>query len=734
MLKLVYRHAKSVAALAATGILTLSALGTAFADESGQDSKGKQGVFGSVTAKGENSLTVTTKQGTIVDLAITPDTQFQVPGKEGDSFADVALGSRVAVLAAGETGAQSALKVMLVPGKPQREHRALTVTEVSGKTVVAEDAEGNRIEVELDHEASADIKGQLITFIGAKSAQSNRFKANVEVKIEHIVQRLEAQAKRLDVEAKGEADVSVKASKQKHRADLEARLEANMQRHLDLFAELIAKAPPQARASLEAALQATLQGYKAALEGLGESKSDVKARLELRTLRGSVEAISLSTSPGQPPTTPGTGSAPTTPGTGSAPATGSASAPTIGSGQATLVGEITVKSHGDAEVTLKLTSDTHVFVGKQPAKLSDISVGDRVNIHYNSDNLVAAKIQVQIEAKAHGRIEAVDSAGSLLTVVLPNGATLELKLTPNTRIEVNHKKAAAADLKANARVEVEYNTRTMDAFEIEASTKGEVKGTVKSVDAAAGTVIILTKDGKEVTLKITDATKVDIHGLLFGILGVSPGMYVKAEFDLTTGEAWELDANGGHRGEGKGIVSAAGKAKGTIASVDAASGKITLNLNNGGSLEVGTTGNTEIELNGRTVDLASLKVGTHAAVEYDTETMVASEVEAQAKVGLLEAALKTNTGSKVESKGEQPLVQAHGEVRGKVKKVNAFARQLVIETEDGKLVTVDIAIKAKIIKHGETITLLNIKADTEVKVQLQDSASGNVAATVEVQQ
>jgi len=618
-LKLVYRHAKSVAALAATGILTFGFLGTVLADNSGQDSKGKQGVFGSVAAKGETSFTVTTKEGSTVNLAVTPETQFQVPGKEGDSFADVAVGSRVAVLAAGEAGAQSALKVMLLPGKPQREHRALTVIEVSGKTVVAEDAEGNRIEVELDHEASADIKGQLITFIGAKSEQSNRFKANVEVKIEHIVKRLEAQAKQLDVEAKGNADVSVKASKQKHRADLEARLETNMQRHLDLFAEIIAKAPPQARASLEAALQATLQGYKAALEGLGESEADVKELLELRALHGSVEAINLSTSPGQPPTTPGTGSA-----------------PTIGSGQATLAGEITVKSHGDAEVTLKLTSDTQVFVGEEPGKLSDISVGDRVNVRYNSDDLVAAKIKVQTEAKAHGRIEALDSAGGLLTVALPNGAILELKLTPDTKIEVNGEEADAANLEANARVEVEYNIRTMEAFEVEASTIAEVKGTVNSVDASAGTVTILNKSGKEVTLKITNSTRVDIHGLLFGILGVSPGMYLKAEFDLTTGEVRELDVTGGHRGEGKGMASAEGKANGTIASVDAASGKITLHLDDGGSLEVGTTGDTEIELNGRAVDLAGLTVGSRAAIEYDAETMVASEVDARAKGRLVE--------------------------------------------------------------------------------------------------
>jgi hypothetical protein len=111
---------------------------------------------------------------------------------------------------------------------------------------------------------------------------------------------------------------------------------------------------------------------------MGEAKADVQERLTLRTLRGTVEAITLSTSPGQPQPTPGTG---WTPG--------------IGSGHATLAGELTVKSPSDAQVTLKLSSDTKVFLGEEAGQLSEISVGDWVKIVYNSDNLVAAKIQVQ---------------------------------------------------------------------------------------------------------------------------------------------------------------------------------------------------------------------------------------------------------------------------------------------------------------------------------------------------
>ena len=195
MKEFISRHAKYLVPVATAGILSLGLLGSALAAPPTPDAAAKQGIFGTVTIKGDKSLTVTTNQGEKVVLAIKDDTQFRTPGKAELSFASLAQGSRVAVLAEGPVGAQNALNVLVIASEPQREHRVLTVIETAGKTLVAEDAQGHKITVELDHEASADIKWQLITFIGVKSAQSDRFKANAEVKIEHLLKQLEATAR-----------------------------------------------------------------------------------------------------------------------------------------------------------------------------------------------------------------------------------------------------------------------------------------------------------------------------------------------------------------------------------------------------------------------------------------------------------------------------------------------------------------------------------------------------------
>lgn len=492
---------KLMAVAIMVGVLALSSVSAAFAADQPQQAQAKQGLFGIVTAKAQNSLTVKTKQGETIQLAVTGQTEFRALGKVRVTLDDVAVGSRVAVLAEGSAGALIALKIMLVPGEPQGEHRVLTVIDVSGKIIIAEDAQGNRVEVELDHEVSPEIKGMLVTFIGAKSEQSNRFKANVEVKIEQIVKRLEAQTKELDAEAKAEANAEVKAKKERQLAELRARLEANMQRQLDLFAEIIAKAPEQARPALIQAMANIKVGFAAALEAVGESRGRAEARLGLRTFNGSVAGINGQTN------------------------------------------EITLVSQTGAQVTLKATGDTQIWIGGKTGVLADIAVGDRVTARFNDETLVATEVRVNTEAKVEGKIQSVDSASGQLILALPDGGvTITLKLTPGSQIEINGKTATSGDLKANQLVEVRYNVKTQEALAVHAKTKAEVNGTIKAVDAVAGTVTILSENGKEVTIKVTDTTRVKITGFLFGLLGLGAGMDVEAKYDLATGVATELQA------------------------------------------------------------------------------------------------------------------------------------------------------------------------------------------------
>jgi hypothetical protein len=254
MKKHINRKGKFVASLLMAGTLAMSTVGAAFADSPAQQSSARQGYFGNVTAKEESSFTVNTRANTEVELAVVQDTHFRAPGAPEVSFDDLELGSRVAILAEEQQDGLTAVKVMLVPGEPQREHRVLTVVEVTGNMVVAEDEQGNRVEVVLGEELSEDLIGQLVTFVGERSQQSNRFKANARVKIGQVVQRMEAHSQRLRGQMEDGREDKDRGREERDLARLQERLEVIMQQHLDRFSEIIERAPEQARPHLEEAL------------------------------------------------------------------------------------------------------------------------------------------------------------------------------------------------------------------------------------------------------------------------------------------------------------------------------------------------------------------------------------------------------------------------------------------------------------------------------------------------
>lgn len=654
MARLLHRQTTAIAIVVAMVALIWAGLGSALAAPAAQEAK--EGIFGGVTAKGESSFTVKTNQGATVELAVTTTTQFRVPGQAEASFSDLAVGSRVAVLAQGN----AALKVMVVPGEPQSEHRLLTVVEVQGKTIVAEDSQGNRVVVELDHEVSPDIIGQLVTFIGEKSEQSDRFKAKAEMKIEQVVKRLETHAKNVEAEVKAEANAEVKAKKERDLVELKARLEANMQQHLNLFAQLIAKAPEQAKASLQAALEMTLKGYQAELEAVGISKADAEAKLKLRTLHGSVEAINLA------------------------------------------AGEITVQSHETATISLKVTDDTRIRIGENTGSLADVSIGDQVTVRFASETMVAAEVRVQVEAKAEGTIKSVDAAAGQVVITLSNGATLALALTSTTVIEVNDQKVTAADLSVGASVEVKYNSKTMTALKIETETMAKVMGTVKSVDAASGTATVLTPEGKEITVQVTDTTRVHIRGLLFGLLGLSAGMKVEVKYDLATGVASEIKA----KSDGK----LTAEVTGTVKSVDSASSTVSILTQEGAEVTVKISDITRVQIGGVLSGLLGVSAGMRVGAKYDLTTGVALELKARLAPEKPE--------KKPDATGED---KSAASASGTVKAVDLLARTVTIATTSGDLV-LKVVGKSKIVVSASTVDVAALLTKIGANVEVQYNA------------
>ncbi len=483
-----------------TGAISLSSIGTIFAKDPPADAKNRQGVFGTVTAKGEHTFELKLRSGETISLNVADATKFRIPGDADPAFADIKVGSNVAVLAERSDSGTLALHVLMIPSEVRKEHRVLRVLEINGNIIIAQDADGHQVVITLDHEVSADIKGMLVTFIGERSEASDLFKANAEMKIEQVIKRLEKMSDKLDAEAKTEADDKVREEKQKDAGDIKARLKANMESHIAFFEKLIARAPDSAKPALKEALEKTIAGYRVeldAIEKLGDQLNETK---KISSATGTVAEVSAS-------------------------------------------GEIKIKVKDGTFVTVKTNADTKIQVNGKEGTLADVKAGSSIGVRYTTVDSIATQIVIRNEADAKGKIQSVDSAAHKVFILSSNGTTLTLTITNTTAIELNGKAATEGDLKANFTVKVIYNSITMEATRIQASSMTSFEGKVKSVNTADNTVTITSRAGTEVTVKVVDSTKVVIRGVLRGILGLAPGIDIVANYDISTNIASEIKAN-----------------------------------------------------------------------------------------------------------------------------------------------------------------------------------------------
>jgi hypothetical protein len=444
MKKHIATKGKLAASFLMAGVLAVGTMGAALADGPAQHSGAKQGYFGNVTVKDENSFTVNTVAHGEIELAIDQDTHFRMPGESEVGFDDLELGSRVAILAQADDDTLTAVRVMLVPGTPQREHRVLTVIAASGNTVVAQDRLGNQVEVALEGGINGDLVGQVVTFVGERSQQSNRFSANAQVKIGQVIQRLEAHSQKLGEQIKSGRDSQERGRPEMDLAHVHDRLEGLMQQHLDRFEEIIDRAPEQARPNLETAMEMSLKGYRAALEALERPQDHVEARLGQRTVQGVVRKVDAGT------------------------------------------GQITLQTHGGAELTLEVNSDTRINLEGQGLDLSDITPGALVSVRYDRQSAAASEILVRKDARAlgqqedhaSGRVESrvigtvtsINAGAGEVTITLEGGRNITLNLGPETEIKTEGAGDVVSplvDRLVGQRTRVEYDSETRVVTKIE---------------------------------------------------------------------------------------------------------------------------------------------------------------------------------------------------------------------------------------------------------------------------
>lgn len=132
-------------------------------------------------------------------------------------------------------------------------------------------------------------------------------------------------------------------------------------------------------------------------------------------------------------------------------------------------------------------------------------------------------------------------------IITPDGgaAAIILNVTDSTEIEVpGRDEATLADLLAEDRVMARYETAAMNAIQIVVQA-ARVQGEITALDAAAEQVTITPKVGDVVVLAVTGRTELEVWGkepAVFDDLQV--GMWVKAEYNATTEEAYVIEVKG----------------------------------------------------------------------------------------------------------------------------------------------------------------------------------------------
>ncbi len=109
--------------------------------------KGKKFTYkGTVAAVDSASLSLALKDGSSLNFVVNGDTKIRIPGgTSGAVVTDITIGSNAAVQASkAEDGTLTALRILVIPGKPLIVHRVGTVTEyVPGVSITIQANDGN---------------------------------------------------------------------------------------------------------------------------------------------------------------------------------------------------------------------------------------------------------------------------------------------------------------------------------------------------------------------------------------------------------------------------------------------------------------------------------------------------------------------------------------------------------------------------------------------------------------
>jgi hypothetical protein len=273
-----------------------------------------------------------------------------------------------------------------------------------------------------------------------------------------------------------------------------------------------------------------------------------------------------------------------------------------------------------ATVILNVNERTEITRNGEPARLSDLQVGDSAEAGYDTRTLLASQIVARGEddsrvARIEGVIEAVDTAANSITIVPRDGAALTLQVSPNTQITLDGRPARLDDLARGFLVGAAYQTHTLEALRIAAEGLAEVRGIVRDVGVIQGTLTIAVDD-RTITLFVAPYTTISLNGRPATLDDLARGYLVVASYFPSTLVAARIAADS--------LAEIAGHIRaieGTVLTITP--------LVEGNPVQLFISHNTEITINGRPASYDQLRVGMAVRAVYNIASFIALKIAAE---------------------------------------------------------------------------------------------------------
>lgn len=233
-------------------------------------------------------------------------------------------------------------------------------------------------------------------------------------------------------------------------------------------------------------------------------------------------------------------------------------------------------------------------------------------------------------------------------------------------------------------------------------------GQVTAVDTATSTLKVKVKDGSDLELKVDTSTEVMIDGKAAVIADVEAGDRVMVRYNPQTKVAVRIQVQAEPNADAK----TGAKAEGTVSSVDVVAGTLTVKTEDGALVTLNVDADTEFDVDGLIGGLAGLAAGTGVEVEYNAETMVATEVET-----------REAEGAKIRPRIEAVAV-------GTVASDVASGGQLVLNLEGGGTLMLAITSDTDIEFSGQARGAADLHAGDRVRVKYD--AETRVAEAIDI--